>query len=1113
MLCSSCRKELPERFPYCPFCGAALSEAVSAPAREERKVVTVLFADLVGFTAQAHQLDPEDVRALLSGYHAHLRTELERFGGTVEKFIGDAVMAVFGAPVAHEDDPERAVRAALAIREWAAEQGNELQVRLAVNTGEALVALDARPWEGEGMVAGDVVNVAARLQAGAPLNGVLVGAQTHRATVDVFDFREVEAVAAKGKPDPVPAWEVLGARARIGVDVTRRVSTALVGRARELELLVSTLARVREESAPELVTLVGVPGIGKSRLVFELSRAVDESPDLVGWRQGRSLPYGDGVTFWALAEIVKAEAGILESDSGDRTQEKLHRAVAAGAADAAERAWLERHLRPLAGLADEAGSSAGEAAAAWRRFLEALAAERPLVVVFEDLHWADDQLLDFVDSLAERAGGVPLLLLATARPELLQRRPGWGGGKPNAVTLSLSPLADRDAARLVADVLGRPLLDAPTQEALLARAGGNPLYAEQYARALDERGSLDQLPEAVQGIIAARLDALPEDEKRVLQGAAVIGKVFWLGAVEALVGISRWQAEELLHRLERKEFVQRSRGSSVASEREYAFRHVLIQDAAYGQLPRPVRAKRHRQAAGWIEALGRPDDQAELLAHHYLLALELAEAAGLDRSGLGVLARRALRDAGDRAAALYALESARRFYEAALRLWPEGDPERAELLLRRAAPVAGLADGDPDLLTEAIEALLAAGNVGRAAEAEVMLARSHWMRGRRDLNEEHHRRASELVAGAPASRGSAAVLAGLASAALLTGDVAVGLDLASRAHDLAVELGWRDGEAETLALGGTGRVLLGDRRGLDEIAGAAEIAAETGSLGQLQRARNNLAVAHMLLGDVRAASEARLHAAEVAERIGTEGELRWSWGTLTDHHYRLGSWDEAFRLCDALLAGERHYLSGQAWTVRALMRLARDDAAGAFADAEHALAHARRIEEPQVIYYIVPVCTYVFAERGDRDRATPLAREFLQVLSSRTALDFGVITLPAFAAAARLLHLDADLVQALDGRPASPWLDAARSYAGGDYATAADLLDRIGSLPDEADARLRAAERLHTDGRQQEAEEQRRRAVAFLRSVGAGRYLARSHAPPPADAGRAADAPGRTALP
>ena len=351
MSCPSCGRELPGTFPYCPFCGAAVTVAGDGQRREERKVVSVLFADLVGFTARAETMDPEDVRGLLAPYHAQLRAELERFGGTVEKFIGDAVMALFGAPVSHEDDPERAVRAALAIRDWVGEQGEELQVRVAVNTGEALVALDARPSEGEGMAAGDVVNTAARLQTGAPVNGILVGEQTYRATAQAIEYRDVEPVAGKGKSEPVPAWEALKARSSVGVDVAQRALTPLVGRGRELELLVSTLARVREERSTQLVTLVGVPGIGKSRLVRELYAAVEQDNELVRWRQGRSLPYGEGVTFWALAEIVKAELGILENDTPEEAETKLRQALDQ-VGDPAERPWLERHLRPLAGIPD-----------------------------------------------------------------------------------------------------------------------------------------------------------------------------------------------------------------------------------------------------------------------------------------------------------------------------------------------------------------------------------------------------------------------------------------------------------------------------------------------------------------------------------------------------------------------------------------------------------------------------------------------------------------------------------------------------------------------------------------------------------------------------------------
>ncbi len=469
-ICAACGQQNPDRARFCIACGASLELATDA--REERKVVTVLFADLIGFTSRAEKMDPEDVRAVLAPYHANLRLELERYGGTVEKFIGDAVMALFGAPVAHEDDPERAVRAGLAIRDWVTE------------------ALGARPEAGEGMASGDVVNTTARLQTAAPVNGILVGETTYRATRHVIDYREHEPIGAKGKAEPVDVWEAVEARARIGVDVLRQVRSPLVGRHRELEALSNVLARLRQERLPQLVTLVGVPGIGKSRLVYELMQAVERGGELTFWRQGRSLPYGEGVTHWALAEMVKAQTGILETDTDEEIQRKLTATVENLVADRTEADWIEAHLRPLAGLSAESERDAdrrNEFFAAWRRFFEAMAEQRPLVLVFEDLQWADDDLLDFVDHLVEWAGSVPILVVCTARPELLERRLGWGGGKLNATTLSLSPLSNEETAQLLAGLLDQPLLEAETQQALLARAGGNPLYAEQYAQMLSER--------------------------------------------------------------------------------------------------------------------------------------------------------------------------------------------------------------------------------------------------------------------------------------------------------------------------------------------------------------------------------------------------------------------------------------------------------------------------------------------------------------------------------------------------------------------------------------------------------------------------------------------------
>ncbi|HET7352415.1 MAG TPA: AAA family ATPase, partial [Gaiellaceae bacterium] len=671
--CPACGQENPEGFRLCGMCGAALAPA-AAPAREERKVVTILFTDLVGSTARAEGLDPEDVRATLSAYYAQLRAELERYGGTVEKFIGDAVMAVFGAPIAHEDDPERAVRAALAIRDSV---GEELEIRTAVHTGEALVALGARAVEGEGMVSGDVVNTAARLQSAAPVNGILVGEATYRATRHAIDYRDSPPVEAKGKVEPVRVWEAVSARSRFGSDVEQKLRTPLVGRERERNLLADALAHARTEQSAQLVTLVGVPGIGKSRLVAELFQITEADPDLISWRQGRSLPYGEHVSFWALGEIVKAHAGILESDDTVEAEEKLAAMIVDLVEDEREREWLSRLARPLVGLEGAERTEREEAFAAWRRLLEAAAEQRPLILVFEDLHWADDGLLDFVDHLADWATTVPLLIVGTARPELLDRRPGWGGGKRNALTLSIGALSNEETAVLLQRLLDRAVLDAEAQQAVLQRAEGNPLYAEEYARMLAEHKGGDlPLPETVQGLIAARIDGLAPAEKALLQDASVVGKVFWPGALSGADATA-------LHALERKEFVRRDRRSSIAGETQYAFLHALVRDVAYGQIPRGERAEKHHRAADWLSSLAgdRAEDHAEMLANHYREALSLSQAAGVDARGLRAPARRAFADAGQRALSLGASGTAYELAQEALALTGEGDEELPALQL------------------------------------------------------------------------------------------------------------------------------------------------------------------------------------------------------------------------------------------------------------------------------------------------------------------------------------------------------------------------------------------------------------------------------------------------
>ena len=465
--CPACGEENPDRAKFCLECATPLAQQPTT--REERKVVSVLFCDLVGSTSFAEGKDPEDMRAVLRPYHELLRPGLEGFGGTVEKFIGDAVMAVFGAPVSHEDDAERAVRAGLRIleslEELNTERGFGLSVRIGINTGEVVVSLGARPELGEGMVTGDVVNTAARLQTGAPVGGIAVGETTYLSTKDVFDYEPLEAVAAKGKAEPVPAWRALAARARFGTDITRRHDVALVGRDAERALLRSLLERTIRDRSCQLVTILGEPGVGKSRMIYELSELVEERDELVVWRQGRCLPYGEGIAFWALGEIVKAEAGILESDSTEQAEAKLDRALRGLPFEPGELGWVRARLAPLVGVEPPSTAEREESFTAWRRFLEAIASSGGAVFVFEDLHWADPALLEFLEHVADRAEGVPMLLVCTARPELVGAPPElWRGTSANATILNLAPLSEEETATLVGELLGTTSLPARRAE-------------------------------------------------------------------------------------------------------------------------------------------------------------------------------------------------------------------------------------------------------------------------------------------------------------------------------------------------------------------------------------------------------------------------------------------------------------------------------------------------------------------------------------------------------------------------------------------------------------------------------------------------------------------------
>jgi class 3 adenylate cyclase len=597
--CAGCGLESPEAARFCSACGAALTPA--EPVDEERRIVSVVFVDLVGFTTRAEALDPEDVRALLTPYHHVVREELESFGGVVEKFIGDAVMAVFGAPTAFGDDAERAVRAALAVRDRV--DG----VRIAVNTGEALVALGARPSHGEAMVAGDVVNTASRLQQAAPVNGVLVGEVTHSATHSVVDYEPADPVDARGKSAPVRAWLAVRAHA---ADPDH--ASTLVGRRRELALLRDVWDRVTEQRTPHLVTIFGEAGLGKSRLAAEFMRAVEQLGGLTV--RGRTLPYRESSAYGAFASQLKQLCGIFESDPRDAALAKLRGKVST-TVDGASADEVAGHLAILIGLAPEVSVADRETLFfSIRIFIEAVARDRPTLLVFEDLHWADASLLDLVELLAARLRDLPIMLLVLARPELLDSRPGWGGGLPAYSTVPLQPLTPDDARRLAAERLAT---NSARAEELARAAAGNPLFIEQLAATVSESADDRSLPTTIRGLLAARLDALPSAERALVLDAAVGGRVFWRGAIERM-GIDRDELTELLASLERRDLVRRETVSAIEGEQQFTFTHGLIRDVAYDLLPRARRRERHEHYARFLEeSTAEIGEAGAALARHW----------------------------------------------------------------------------------------------------------------------------------------------------------------------------------------------------------------------------------------------------------------------------------------------------------------------------------------------------------------------------------------------------------------------------------------------------------------------------------------------------------------
>ncbi len=669
--CSTCGRENAAESRFCSDCGTRLAERTGA--REERKIVSVLFADLVGFTARSEKLDPEDVRAIQMPYFQRVRAEIEAHGGLVEKFIGDAVMGVFGAPVAHGDDPERAVRAALAIRDAlselnAADPELDLQVRVAVNTGEAIVAMGADLGKGEGLVAGDVVNTASRLQGFAPPDGVLVGEETYRNTRSTVEYRPMEAVTVKGKSAPVQTWLALSAPAPPGERGAQRFP--IVGRDHELATLHRIWEQAVAERRPHVVTVFGPAGIGKTRLASELSEHI--TADGGQALRGRSVPYGEKTTYGAFAQHVKQITGIFDSDLGAEAWRKLHEAVA-DLVGADEAPSVAEHVGTLIGLAtEETAAGREELFYSARRLLEEFARRKPTLLVFEDIHWADAGTLELLEMLGSRVRDVPLLLLALARPELREHRPSWGGDLPGYTALPLEPLRDEHSQQLARYVLEETGFDTA---AIVGTAEGNPLFIEELAASVSERamGGTEELPTSIRAIVSARLDVLPAPERNVLLDASVVGATFWRGALEAMASGGP-ELAQVLDSLERRDFVRREPVSRLVGEQQFTFKHILIRDIAYATLPRPARRDRHATVARYLEEQTHDGlAAASALAHHWLEAGQNGRAAEF------------LVVAGDQAGRGWAKDEAVDYYRQALAVVPEDEQELRRDITRRQA--------------------------------------------------------------------------------------------------------------------------------------------------------------------------------------------------------------------------------------------------------------------------------------------------------------------------------------------------------------------------------------------------------------------------------------------
>ena len=940
--CPNCGTMNPAEARFCMACGAPLT--VSA---EERRTVSILFADLVGFTERSDAADPEDVRRTLVPFHERAKEAIERFGGTLDKFIGDAAMGVFGAPVEHEDDPERAVRAAFDLLA-ASEEGHP--IRVAVHTGEAVVRMGTGPQIGEA-VTGDVVNTASRIQAAAPPGGVVVGELTWLAVRDRFETEELEPFTAKGKAEPVRVWRVHGEREI----EPERPTSPLIGRQRELGLLGEAVARAGDERCAQLVTIVAEPGIGKSRLLAELRERLGED---VTWLAAACAPYGDANALAALHAVVRELVGLGAGDEAARVNDALAALIARAEPAESERAWLRSRLSVLAdvGRADdgEGPMPLGEAAAAAARVLSAVANDRPIVIAIEDLHWSEVVLRDVLSTIVDDADA-PIVVLCTARPELFDVDPGWGGGRANSTTIRLLPLSDEESTALVETLLSSAMLTEAERRSVLANIGGNPLFAVEFVRMLvDQRIVQAEVPMSVQAVIGARLDSVSPELRVLLQDAAVVGARFWPDALVALGDTAAGDVRGALAELARRGLVVRSSDSWFPDQAEYGFGHALIREVAYARLPRMVRARKHAVVGAWLQdAVGdRPDTFADALAHHFEQAVVLAEASGEPAAADGWRdpAIEALQRAGEVAIPLDPTGALARF-ERLLALCPDDDPRYAVALAHSALTGrrSGRLDPQEVLRRQLLAIKLYHDRGDRVAEARSRASTAGQLMAlaRHDEARQQLTTAAAILADSPDARSELALVhAWMAEERMFAGLPGPAAELAGKALETGAAT---EGVAiMALHIRGDSRIALGDPAGVEDLQEALARAQAIGSVSDIVTSFSYLADREWQETGPAAALALVDEASDLADRRGAFSQGSWTKVASLELLLELGRWDEVLARAEPLAEearlDESLQLSIAIWKNQVLLQRGEPTV-----DLEELLAQARHVEDLQVL--------------------------------------------------------------------------------------------------------------------------------------------------------------------